>query len=259
MLRVIYPSLSPGLKSGTVTAVELLQGSLVEPVVADPVKELDEAGVRLAVDVFQLDCHQIGKAKGAAGEKVRRVIKFLQDSPVIFLDHRGELLQVADHEKLDPAERQVVAPVASQDAIDPVEEIGPHHADLIDDQQVQAFNDVDLLPAEPVLIMAAGSLAARHERTEGQLEKRMESDPAGVDGRHTGRGRDDHPFVGTLFQVVQKGGLAGACLAGQENIPVGVFYKIVGQLKLRVGRDAHGPDSSKFKVSCTLLIKINVR
>ena len=97
-------------------------------------------------------------------------------------------------------------------------------------------------------MLAGRSLAAGHKRTEGQLEKGVQGDAAGVDGRHTGRGRDHHALVGLSFDGVQKGGLAGAGLAGQEDIAVGVPDKIVGQLQFGVGGGAHGPGSSKFKV-----------
>ena len=66
----------------------------------------------------------------------------------------------------------------------------------------------------------------------------MEGDPAGVDGRHTGRGGYDHSLACALFEVVEKGGLAGAGLACQENISVGVLHKIVGPVEAQ-GLEEH--------------------
>jgi hypothetical protein len=135
-----------------------------------------------------------------------------------------------EHHRASNSSRFSCSDLSSSDWVD------THLKSTVRDNWVTFF--IHLLPAEPVLIVAALRLAARHERTEGQLEKRMEGDPAGVDGRHSGRGGDDHPFVGTLFQVVQKGVLAG--------VPVGVLYKIIGRLKLRVGRDVHESPSREL-------------
>jgi hypothetical protein len=61
------------------------------------------------------------------------------------------LKQVADHQQLYTAEGPIAAPVTSQDAIHAIEQIRPHHTDLIDDQQVEALDDADFVIAEPIL------------------------------------------------------------------------------------------------------------
>ena len=51
-------------KIGEIAGVELLQGGRVELIVADPVEQIDEAAVRLAVDVLQFDGDQFDPAAG---------------------------------------------------------------------------------------------------------------------------------------------------------------------------------------------------
>jgi len=121
--------------------------------------------------------------------------------------------------------------MAAENAVNPVQQVSADHADLIDHQEIEAFDEIDLIPAE---FMAVFALAAGNERPERHLEKGMQGDAAGINRRHPGRGGDDHAFRALLFDGVQKGSLAGAGLTGQKNIAAGVPDKFVGQLQDRV-------------------------
>ena len=62
-------------------------------------------------------------------------------------NHWCQLLQIAYHQELHTAERQVVAlAVLAKHRVDGVEQIAAHHTDFIDDQQVDASDDVSPLP-----------------------------------------------------------------------------------------------------------------
>ncbi len=215
--------------------VQRLQGVAVEFVVADPVEKINEFAVRLAVDMLQFDGDQFGSAQGIAAEKIGGVVVGLEDAPIGVFHHRRQLMQVADEQQLHPAERHGAAAMAAENTVHPVQQVGADHADLVDHQKIEAFNEIDLVPAE---FMAVFALAAGNERPERHLKKGMESDAAGIDRRHPGRGGDDHAFRALLFDVVQKGRLAGAGLAGQKNIAAGVPDKFVGELQQRV-RSVH--------------------
>jgi len=88
-------------------------------------------------------------------------------------------------------------------------------------------------------VLTAVQFAAGKAGAKGQLEKRMQGDAAGVDGRDPG-GRGDHqPFVGLFFDCMEEGGLAGARLAGEKDGAVGVLDKGFRQFEFGVG-NTHG-------------------
>ena len=61
----------------------------------------------------------------------------LHHLPFVVFHHRGQLLQVANEQQLHPAEGAVVASVAAHDRVDGVEQVGAHHAYLVDHEQVE--------------------------------------------------------------------------------------------------------------------------
>jgi len=145
-------------------------------------------------------------------------------------------VQVADHQELHSAKGLLGAAISSQNAVNAIKQVGPDHADLIDNQEIKAPDDVLFLFAEPVL--AGMGLAAGNKRPEGYLEKRMQGHPAGIDGRDSGRGGDYQPFMRLLFDGMEKGGFAGAGLAGEKYRAVGLLDKGFRQVQFGV-RDVH--------------------
>jgi hypothetical protein len=81
-----------------------------------------------------------------------------------------------------------------------------------------------------LVVFAAG------ERAEGELEERVEGDAARVDGGHAGGGGDDHLLGQAFLERAQEGGLAGARLAGQEEVAAGVLHVGEGQVQFGIGR-----------------------
>ena len=125
-------------------------------------------------------------------------------------------MQIPDHEQLHTAKRLIIATVPAQDRIHGIQQVGPHHADLVNHQQIKAFDNPFFFFAEseqalPALFIG---LTARNKWAKGQLEKRMEGDASGINGRNPGWGGDDHPFCGIFFQLMQKGGFSGAGFSG---------------------------------------------
>jgi hypothetical protein len=140
-------------------------------------------------------------------------------------------MQIADKQQLNPAEGLIIAAVTAEDMVNPVQQVGPDHADFVDDQQIEAFNEIDFIPVE---FMTVFPLAAGDVRSEGHLEKGVKGDTAGVNRRHPGGGGDDHPFRALLFDAVEKGGLAGSGLAGEKDVAAGVPDKFIGKPQQRV-------------------------
>ncbi len=151
----------------------------------------------------------------------------VEQAPVDVFDHRRKLMQVADQQQLHAAKGQIAAAVTAQNSVNAIQQVGPNHAYLINHQQVEAFDDIDLFLVEPV---SGGGFTAGDEWTERHLEKRMQSDPAGIDGGHPGGCGDDHPFGTFLLEIVQKSRFSGAGFARQINIAAGVTDKFIGEL-----------------------------
>ena len=147
-------------------------------------------------------------------------------------------MQVADQQQLHPAKRQFTAPMAAENAVDPIKQIGPHHADFIDHQQVEAFDDIDLLAGETVA--AALLVSSGKKRAERKLEKGVQGNATGIDCRHPGGGGNDQAFAGGGFDPMQESGFSGAGLSGKKDIASGISDKFFGQLQVRVGGYHHG-------------------
>ena len=69
---------------------------------------------------------------------------------------------------------------------------------------------------------------------QGKLEERVDGDAAGVDGGHARGGHHDGALARALHQRLQKGGLARACLASEEDAVTGVLDKVPRQSQLVV-------------------------
>ena len=155
-----------GAETGHVAAVQAGQRLVVATILAHPVQQVEEGRVLLAIHGGQLDGAILRLPQGAAGEEVGRVVVTLQQQPLLILHHGGQLLQVAYHEQLHAAEGLRAVAVAAQHLVDGIEQVGPHHADFVDDQEVHTADNVDFLPAETV---AVGHLPVGGEKCIGHM------------------------------------------------------------------------------------------
>ena len=124
---------------------------------ANLVQDFDERHILLAVDVLQLYGHIVYLLQGLGTEEVGRLVVGLQHL-FVFGCHNGcQLGQVAHHEQLDTTKGLVAVAVTAQHGIDGVEQVGPDHGNLVDDEQVDGGNDFALLAAEVVLALDLGA------------------------------------------------------------------------------------------------------
>jgi hypothetical protein len=233
-----------GGESGEVAAVEFGEGVGGEEIFADEIEQVEEAAILLAVDLGEFDAGVVGFAEGAAAEEVGGVVAVLEQRPFGVLHHGGELLQVADHQELDAAEGLAAVAVAAQDGVDGVEEVGADHADFVDDEQVHAADHGDFVAGEAEVLLLG---FAAGEGSEGELEEGVEGDAAGIDGGDAGGGGNDHLLGEAFPEGAQEGGLAGAGLAGQEEVAAGVADVGEGEVEFGIGgfvgrHDAKMPD-----------------
>ena len=137
-----------GAERGLHAAVEHLQVGGSEAVVADMIENLNEALVLLAEDAGELQGDVRDLRQGLATEEIGGVVVAAEHGLVAGSDHGCELLKVADHEELHSAEGEGRAAIFAQGIVDGVEEVGAHHGDLVDDEEVESADDAKLLFGE---------------------------------------------------------------------------------------------------------------
>ena len=133
-----------------------------------------------------------------------------------------ELLDIAYHQELYPAEGPVVLPVPLQCSIDGIQYVCPDHRDFVNDEQLQCAEYL-----HPVL--AKGTVLLRHLVfcyklfdireiwAERELEEGVDGDAPGIDRGDSCRGYHCESFAAAGHNVLQECGLPCPGLSGQEN------------------------------------------
>ena len=145
-------------------------------------------------------------------------------------------MQITDHQQLHAAEWFVVSAMAAHYRVYGIEHIGPHHADFIDHQQIQALDDANFFLAETqlALVFALVGIAARNEGAEGELEKGVQCHTARIESGHTGGGGDHHALDRVFFKGLQKGGLARTGVSGKKNVHARILDEFTGKFQLGI-------------------------
>ena len=177
-----------GSKVGQATAVQAIEYRDIHPIVTDTVQQVEKLGIALTINFGQLHRHITGLRQRMAAEEIEIVIIGRKQLLVLLLDNRRKLLQIAYHEQLDTAKGLMTVAVAAQDVVHGVEQVGAHHADFINDQQIETTQDVDLLLTKTILILGFSSeMRFGHKRCERQLKERMDGNTTRIHGCHTRR------------------------------------------------------------------------
>ena len=123
-----------GIESGYISAVQCLQGSQIRLVIPDLIEQMDEYRIRLPVYVSQFDTLVRDHLQSFTAKEERRRINILQHPPFLFFHDRCQLLQIADHQQLHPAERFVPVSVTAEHIAHSIQQIRPDHTDLVDNE-----------------------------------------------------------------------------------------------------------------------------
>ena len=192
-MAVVGSELNPGAvavagESGAAAGVELIEDTGGHFAVAYGIEDAQEMRVLLAVHLLQFDDDVRALPQGMARKEVWGGVMLAQQVPLFLYYYGGKLAQVADEQQLHAAEGERRAAQAAQGVVHGVEKVGSHHAYFVDDQHVDAVDELQLLFAETVrgLVRRAGD-----EGTEVELEERVERHTAGIDGCDAG-GRGHH-------------------------------------------------------------------
>ena len=168
----------------------------------------------LTVDLCQLDGHIRNPRQRSTPEKIRGGIVPAQQCFVLRRDNRCELLQITNHQKLNPSERTGITPVFPQCVVDSVQKVGAHHWDFINHQQVERPDNPQFVLWEIEFVTI---LRTRHIGRQRQLEEWVNGNTACIDCRNTRRGYHNHCLCTLRPQGSQEGGLPCSSLACKEN------------------------------------------
>ena len=194
--------------------------------VAYVVEDGDEGIVLLAEHMRQLDSDVANLLQRLRAKEIRCVVVVVEKRLFLRFHHRGELLQVANHEQLHTAKGLRAVAVTAQHEIDGVEQVGANHRYLVDDEHVEGAYDAPFLLTE-IVSVAYG--CARYVGREGQLEERMDGHSIGVDSRHTRRRHHNHALRGMFFHSLQERGLTRSGLSRKENAGSRVLHEVPSQ------------------------------
>ena len=104
---------------------------------ANVVEKLYELLVLLAVDFRERDGDVWDAGERLRAEKIVGVVVRAEQTFLGMCHHRRELQQVADHEQLHAPEGGRRASVFAQGVVDGIEQVGAHHRNLIDYEQIE--------------------------------------------------------------------------------------------------------------------------
>ncbi len=113
----------------------------------------------------------------------------------IGLDHRRQLVQVANKDHLHPAKRLAVSgTIHAEEFVDAIEKVRPHHADLVDDDGLQVAVELPFGGGA-----AAGFI---HCNAGAEAEKGVNGLPLHIHRRHPGRGQHREAFTGDAAEML---------------------------------------------------------
>ena len=136
-----------------------------------------------------------------------------ENLPGVAADDRRQLVEISDEDHLHAAEGQrLVRAVQAQEFIHTVEEISPHHGDLINEDRFQLLVDI-------LFLIPAPALYGRGDDVWFEPEKGMDRLPAHIDCRHTRRRQNDDGLFRVIAEIAEEGGLPRAGPPGDEDMP----------------------------------------
>ena len=140
---------------------------------------------------------------GIKEERIR--IEGRQELAVFFLDDGFQLIDISNKQQLLAAKRLAHVPVVyTQHFVDKVENVGSHHADLINNNEFQFLQDFPFLTVIAQRIADIACIVSGvvgQERVEGQFEETMQRASAHINGCDTG-GSEYHVLLFRMFADV---------------------------------------------------------
>jgi len=219
-------------------AVEALQIRVRHLGGADMVEDVEKDGIALPVDLSQLYRDQLQLLEDMGLEEESGAIERTEQLTVFLLDDRLQLVDIADEQQLFASERLAHAvAIDTEHLVDEVNDVGPDHAHLVDDDQFKAFDDLDLLGIvlQGVAQMSDGVAdVIGNERMKRNFEEAVERGATGVDGGNACRSENDVFLLGVGRNVSEKSRFTSPRLSCEEKRAMGKLYDLESLLHLRV-------------------------
>ena len=174
------------LEVGHIPTVKQAQHLCIGLVVAHLVEKVYEHPVALTIHMCEFHHRVVGLSQGMATEEIGCLIIARKHGPLLILCHRSQLSEVANEQKLHATERLVATAVMAQHAVNGIEQVGPDHTYLIDNNEVKTAHDLYLLLAK-LKASALQHRRVRHIGGERQLEERVYGHTLSIDGSNACR------------------------------------------------------------------------
>ena len=188
--------------------------------------------VGLSIHLLQFDGDKRRLLQRTARKEKLRVVVFHEGFTIFLTHHGGQLLKVANHQELHSPKRSRVGAQATERSIHAVQEVGTHHGDFVDDDEIERTNQLALSIGKSELLI--GKSASGDVHAEGQLEKGVNGHSSSIDGSDA-RGREHHHALVRLFaKLTQKCRLSGASATREKEVGMGVLYNFVRQVALYI-------------------------
>ena len=195
----------------TVSGVQQLQVSSSGRIASYVVQYPDKLRVILPVYLLQFDGHQFYLAEYPCRKEIRSRVEAVQYFPLIPLDDRLQLKDIAHQQHLFTAEgfAQVVT-VNPQYPVHRINDVGPHHRNLVNNDQFQLLKQfaMRLGILEKFVNTAFLQTQVRiigQQRMKRQLEEAVQRAASGIDGCYPCRSQH-HMFLAYIVaDVAQEG------------------------------------------------------
>ena len=173
---------------GLIARVEQVARSRRELIIAHLIEDIDKLLIVLAEDMVELDIHGRYLLKHTRLEEIWPLIILPEDIPLLLPSYWRELKKVANKKHLHSAKRRIAVAVMTENGINGIEQIGSHHGNLVNHEQLQIAKHLNFLLAHLHLLKQRASCFLRREKELGRnLKKRMDSRSTRVDGCYSGR------------------------------------------------------------------------
>ena len=139
-----------------------------------------------------------------------------QQFPLIIFHDGSQLLQISNHQQLHPAKWFLSIAIPPQSCIHRIQQIGTHHTDLINNEQIHTTNYVPLFFTVTVMRLGRIKGSFRHERGKRQLKERMNRYSSRIDSCNPCRSQYDHAFGRMFFQSSKKCRFPGSGFSGKK-------------------------------------------
>ena len=196
------------------------------------IQDIDEMSVSLAIDGLKFYTAVFHAFKCSTAEEIQRLVILSQKIILSAVGNRRKLLQIPDHEKLNPAEWLAVAPDTPEFHINVVHQICPYHRHLIDYQQLEIADKFQFRLVDPEIRFRFND--ALDEWAEAELEERMDGHRPGIDSSYSGRCQHNAFLFRMAHDITEERGLTRPRLASKKQTHISLLYNESGNIQFKI-------------------------